>query len=48
MTNTATANGTIEVRVGLNQGEFAVVDAGQAKWYSGTAWFDVYSLTPTP
>jgi len=48
MTNTASDSGQIEVRVGLNQGKYAVVDAGQAKWYNGTAWFDVFSLTPTP
>jgi len=48
LTNTASSNGEIEVRLGLNQGQYAVVDAGQAKWYSGTAWFDVFALTPTP
>jgi len=48
LTNTASTNGEIEVRLGLNQGLYAVVDPGQAKWYSGTAWFDCFTLTPTP
>jgi len=47
MTNTASTKGEIEVRVGLNQTPYSNVDPGQAKWYSGTAWFDVFSLTLT-
>lgn len=47
-TNTATAGGTIEVRVGLKQAALASVDPGQPKWFDSSSWFDVFSLTPTP
>ena len=47
-TNTATASGTIEVRVGLRQTALASVDPGQPKWFDSSSWFDVFSLTPTP
>jgi hypothetical protein len=48
MTNTASATGRIEVRVGLNKHDTYVSTVGDVKWAKSEGWFDVYSLTLAP
>jgi hypothetical protein len=48
MTNTASASGQIEVRVGLRQKEIPEWGEEDPKFVKCEGWFDVFSLTPTP
>ena len=48
MTNTASADGRIEVRVGLNKHDTYVSSVADVKWAKSEGWFDVFSLTLAP
>jgi hypothetical protein len=48
LTNTASASGQIEVRVGLNKFATYVSFVADVKFAKSEGWFDVFSLTPTP
>jgi hypothetical protein len=48
LTNTASTNGQIEVRVGLRLQEIPVWGDEDPKFVKSEGWFDVFSLTPTP
>ena len=48
LTNTASASGQIEVRVGLHQQAYANWNSEDPKFVRSAGWFDVFSLTPTP
>ena len=48
LTNTAGASGQIEVRVGEVLNEFNSWGDEDPKFVKSEAWFDVFSLTPTP
>jgi hypothetical protein len=48
MTNTASASGQIEVRVGLHQQAYGAWNDQDPKFVKAEGWFDLFSLTPTP
>ena len=48
MTNTASASGQIEIRVGLNKHDTYVSSVADVKFAKSEGWFDAFSLTLNP